>query len=69
MFTKDNPDKGTETYFCVIIIKLLLLRFTKDNPDKGTETASHQLHIGVPHKFTKDNPDKGTETISGAMTM
>ena len=64
MFTKINPDKGTET---ITLFNLKLnLPFTKINPDKGTETLLGFLLSSLSISFTKINPDKGTETIFGS---
>ena len=62
MFTKANPDKGTETTI-PLAFEYPSYLFTKANPDKGTETITRDCeHIPQGVLFTKDNPDKGTET-------
>ena len=60
LFTKDNPDKGTETCSPIYLGYTPTLSFTKDNPDKGTETnAVLPLNIKILLRLQKITPIRG----------
>ena len=63
MIRNDNPDKGTETFACSLIILQIKPVIRNDNPDKGTETFVLHYKHSVTYEIRNDNPDKGTETV------
>ena len=63
VFTKINPDKGTETYDTHFSL-LLLLCLQRLTPIRGRKRNSMRFHILCFNPmFTKINPDKGTSLL------
>ena len=61
-FTKDNPDKGTETSQKHLLKKSNGFCLQKITPIRGRKHYQAKSDGYVNSQFTKDNPDKGTET-------
>ena len=63
MFTKANPDKGTETYRRSWKHISKDYRFTKANPDKGTETNNTVFSVECEIRLQKLTPIRGRKLL------